>query len=413
MNIKTQVLLIFIIIVLLVIGVNIYYSGYQRFSPVESTNEVNIDSNNLISESTNEVKINIISEMSRIMNLQGIQCEELSYTKRYKIELKRYWKLINDYRVFHEDGVRKLNSEKSSDVRTLTWHCTDTYDCGGLGHRVNGITAFLLLAIASKRVLLLKWDKTSVEKTYLLPNMIDWRYPDHSLKGSFEDLGRFFLRGDEKNPMTMIEPLAGDTNHLAMLFNRLGSMNKFIKQLSKKQNNSLSKPVDLHLFQVVSFMSLFKFSEELRSFADMIRKKLNPHRERYVALHIRTGQIEHIGRGRFISANNDTKSAVECAIRQADKHIGPDSIIVVISDSGSLKQKLANEYPRVKVLNNTIAHSDKAKNLNSNDMLGTWQDIIIMAEAYILVYHMSAFPEMSIAMCGLPKERIVDFEYCQ
>ena len=395
MKIKTQVLLIFIIIVY------IYCSGYRRFSPVESTNEVNIDSDNLI------------SEMSRKMSLQGIQCEELSYTKRDMIKLKKYWKLINDYRVFHEDGIRKLNSGKSSDVRTLTWHCADAYDCDGLGHRVNGITAFLLLAIASNRVLLLKWDKTSIENAYLLPNMIDWRYPSHSLNGSFEDLGRFFFRVDEKIPMITIEPLAGDTNHLAMLFNRLGSMNKFIKQLNKKQNNGLSKPVDLHLFQVVSFVSLFKISEDLQSFSDTIRKKLDLQGKRYVALHIRTGQIEQqIGRGRFISANNDTKSAVKCAIRQADKHIGPDSIIVVISDSGSLKQKLANEYSRVKVLNNTIVHSDKAKNLSSTDMLGTWQDIIIMAEAHILVYHMSAFPEMSIAMCGLPKERIIDFEYC-
>ena len=395
MKIKTQVLLIFIIIVY------IYCSGYCRFSPVESTNEVNIDSDNLI------------SEMSRKMSLQGIQCEELSYTKRDMIKLKKYWKLINDYRVFHEDGIRKLNGGKSSDVRTLTWHCADAYDCDGLGHRVNGITAFLLLAIASNRVLLLKWDKMSVENAYLLPNMIDWRYPNHSLNGSFKDLGRFFTGGQDKKPITMIEPLTGDTNHLEMLFNRLSSMNKFIKQLNKEQNNGLSKPVDLHLFQVMSFMSLFKISEELQLFSDTIRKKLDLQGKRYVALHIRTGQIEHIGRGRFISANNDTKSAVECAIRQADKHIGPDGIIVVVSDSGSLKQKLANEYSRVKVLNNTIAHSDKAKNLNNTDMLGTWQDIIIMAEAHILVYHMSTFPEMSIAMCGLPKERIVDLEYCQ
>ena len=401
MNVKNQVLRIFIIIVLSVLVVSIYYSGYPRFSPVERRNVFNINPDNLI------------SEMNTIMNLQGIQCENVSYTKHDMIELKRYWKLINEYRVFHNDGVTKLNSGKSSDVRTLTWHCADTYDCDGLGHRVNGITAFLLLAIASNRVLLLKWDKISVENAYLLPNTIDWRYPNHSLNGNFEDLGRFYGGSSKKNPMTMIDPLAGNTTHLLMLFNRLGPMNKYIKQLNKKKNNSFSKPIDVHLFQVLSFMSLFKISEELQSFADTIQKKLNLHGRRYVALHIRTGQIEkHIGRGRFISATNDAKSAVECAIRQANEHIGPDGTIVVVSDSASLKQKLANKYSRIKILNNTIVHSDKAKNLNNNDMLGTWQDVIIMAEAHIVIYHMSAFPEMSIAMCGLSKERIVDLEDC-
>ena len=400
MNVKSQVLRIFIISILLGMVVNIYYSRYLSFSPVKSRNVVNVNPENSI------------SEMTRIMHLQGIQCENLSYTEHDLIELKRYWKMINDYQLFHDDGIRKLNSGKSSDVRTLTWHCTDSYDCDGLGHRVNGITAFLLLAIASNRVLLLKWDKISIENVYLLPNMIDWRYPNHSLDGSFEDLGRFFS-GKNLKPKAIIDPLAGNKNHISMLFNRLGSINKYINELNMKQNNTPSKPIDVHLFRIVSFMALFKISKELQLFGDTVRMKLNLHRQRYVALHIRTGHIEkNIERVRFMSTNNDAKTAVECAMRQANRHIGPNSIIVVVSDSGSLKQNLANTYSRVKILNNTIIHSEKAKNLDSSGMLGIWQDIIIMAEAHIVIYHMSTFPEMSIAMCGLPKERIVDLEYC-
>ena len=45
-------------------------------------------------------------------------------------------------------------------------------------------------------------------------------------------------------------------------------------------------------------------------------------------------------------------------------------------------------------------------------MLGTWQDLIIMAEADIDVYSRSSFPLLSLAMCGVPKERIVNFMYC-
>ena len=129
--------------------------------------------------------------MNAMITSQGIHCEKVLYTAPDKMQLKQYWKLVNDYTVFHRYSVKKLNNGKSSDVRTLTWHCGSTHLCGGLGYRVMGMTVSLLLAMFSDRVLLLKWDRTSAEDAYLLPNMIDWKYPNHSLNGSFKDLGHW------------------------------------------------------------------------------------------------------------------------------------------------------------------------------------------------------------------------------
>ena len=126
-----------------------------------------------------------MSEMNKMMMSQSIWCEKMLYTKANQTQLIQYWKLVSNYKIFHRNGVRKLYSGKSSEVRTLTWHCDSTYECAGLGYRILGIAANLLFAIATNRVLLLKWDKTSAENTYLLPNMIDWRYPKHPLNGSF------------------------------------------------------------------------------------------------------------------------------------------------------------------------------------------------------------------------------------
>jgi len=87
-------------------------------------------------------------------------------------------------------------------------------------------------------------------------------------------------------------------------------------------------------------------------------------------------------------------------------------VVVVVSDSVSTKQKLAKMYSRVKILDNVPVHVDKTVKLDSNEMLGTWQDIIIMAEAHIIVYHHSSFPMLAMAMCGVLGNRVVDFKAC-
>ena len=89
-------------------------------------------------------------------------------------------------------------------------------------------------------------------------------------------------------------------------------------------------------------------------------------------------------------------------------------MVVVVSDSISVKQRLAKQYSRVKALDNLIVHVDKTVKLDNNGMLSTWQDIIIMAEAHLILYHNSAFPLLSIAMCGIPRDRTLNsmYMYC-
>ena len=394
---------------LLVIALIIPYNDHWSSSPAAIEIEYFIEPNDLV------------SEMNKMMMSQSIWCEKMSYTEANQKQLMQYWKLVSNYKIFHRNGVRKLHSGKSSEVRTLTWHCDSTYKCGGLGYRMLGIAVNLLFAIATNRVLLLKWDKTSAENTYLLPNMIDWRYPNHFLNGSFRDLGSFRAIHPMKLFMKkMINSIAGNTLHVQFLYNRVRSVDKIISKLYSTEMDSLSfsESMNLPLFLTVSFMYLFRVNNELKSFSGKIRDKLNLLGKRYVALHIRTGQFdddnltEFTLQDRFVNSPSNIKLAVECAIRQADKHIGPDGMVVVVSDSVSVKQRLAKEYSRVKALDNLIVHVDKTVKLDNNGMLSTWQDIIIMAEAHLILYHKSSFPLLSIAMCGIPMERTLDSIEC-
>lgn len=76
----------------------------------------------------------------------------------------RFLRTLLDYANYH-------NIVRNS--RTLTWQCT-VYDyCGGLGDRIRGVAYALLLAIFSRRRLVVFWESPT-EGQYLQPHMMDW-----------------------------------------------------------------------------------------------------------------------------------------------------------------------------------------------------------------------------------------------
>jgi hypothetical protein len=76
----------------------------------------------------------------------------------------RFLRILLDY-ASHHNVVR--------DSRTLTWQCSVNDYCGGLGDRIRGVVYALLLAIFSRRRLVVYWDTPS-EGQYLHPHMLDW-----------------------------------------------------------------------------------------------------------------------------------------------------------------------------------------------------------------------------------------------
>lgn len=64
-------------------------------------------------------------------------------------------------------------------ARQLIWTCGPREGiCGGLVDRLRGIALTLLLAVFSRRRLLLYWGMPNGEQVYLKPNLIDWRVPE-------------------------------------------------------------------------------------------------------------------------------------------------------------------------------------------------------------------------------------------
>ncbi|XP_065908513.1 uncharacterized protein [Dysidea avara] len=358
----------------------------------------------------------------------GIYCqwssdESTKYTKVELQQLQILWNLIDIYKDFHRAGVEHLRNGNSRKVRTLTWHCGD--ECAGLGYRFKGIIVNLLLAIYSDRVLLLKWDKVSLENTYLSPNMIDWQYHDYSLAGSSVDLGTFIIKHTDAKydyEKKWSNVIAGHAKHLQMLYNRDGHLDEMLSRIFAIKNDTngrlkqklIAHRIRLDLAQLASFKFLFTVGAQIQQLATDVLNRLDLQEKPYVALHLRTGEFDGNvieTKGRFSNSLDKWKHATECAIQQANNLIGPDGVVVLLSDSKEAKKMLSNEYHQVKILDNQIVHVDKTAHLTNSSMLDTWQDVLIMAEASLVVHGYSSFPEVAFAFCGIPLSKTICYEH--
>lgn len=88
---------------------------------------------------------------------------------------------LGAYSRFHKRGIERLRTDPGSDVRTLTWACSQN-SCAGLGDQLLRLQLFFLLAIISDRVFTIYWDDNLKESTkYLGHNEIDWTFFDDNL----------------------------------------------------------------------------------------------------------------------------------------------------------------------------------------------------------------------------------------
>ena len=395
----------------------LYYSYLQDGDLLTS------DKRKAIREPRSPVKPDWLTS-SNGMHCQWSSDNPTNYTKMELQQLQILQNLMDIYKDFHRAGVKHLRTGNSRKVRTLTWHCGD--ECGGLGYRFKGIIVNLLLAIFSDRVLLLKWDKVSLENTHLSPNMIDWQYHDYSLTGSSVDLGTFIImhKSDAKYDYEKKwgNAIAGDAMHLQMLYNRDGHLDEMLSRIFAIKNDThgklkqklLAHKIRLDLAQLASFKFLFAVGAQIRWLASDVLYRLNLGQKPYVALHLRTGEFSDNTietKGRFSTSMQKWKHATECAIQYANKIIGPDGVVVLLSDNAEAKKMLSNDYHQVKVLDNQIVHVDKTTHLTNSSMLDTWQDVLIMAEASVVVHGHSSFPELAFAFCGKTKSQSVCYEH--
>ena len=104
--------------------------------------------------------------------IRGLYALQVSCSDQLQLEVKyaKFLEALAAYTAFHRQERRGETAKR------LIWVCDVRRWCGGLADRVKGITYALLLAMLSRRVLLLDWRHSKFgEQSFLQSNMIEWQ----------------------------------------------------------------------------------------------------------------------------------------------------------------------------------------------------------------------------------------------
>ena len=342
----------------------------------------------------------------------------------------KYEKLLlslTEYATFHREV---------SDAPQLIWRCGHCQliwicgHCGGLADRLRGITYTLLLAVFSRRRLLLHWGMPNGEDVYLKPNLIDWVTNESNTENAV-----YFQVMDSMshaNIPSAMEAIGSTLGKIAISANfELDAVNKQVSRprwlidgLNRTGLDVLTNKEINEIFGI-AFRYLFQMGRDLSLIVNSAKDVLGLDIGKYVAVHIRTGFVgsgrpEAWSQGKFIGRKQWEKMLM-CAVSMANSSVGSDSPIFLATDSKKVKDLAVRMYDsRYKTLNVTPTHLDKLPKYSGPNipamvgLLSTWVDFFLLAQSYVLVkagndwISGSGFGVAGSQLCGIPRDRRID-----
>lgn len=342
--------------------------------------------------------------------------------------------------------------------RRLIWVCDAWRPCGGLGDRVKGITYALILAMISRRVLILDWREQEFgEQEYLLPNIIDWRLKEEERKwlhgeDTLEMEGDFGAANFENvadrlpRPATAfvhifstlegigvdipyeelqanLELIEGATQWIILESNMEPSTltsdlktasQVWIKQGMEALNLNRLSPYVIDQVVGVVFRYLFRFSDDLIGEVKDARHVLGLESGPYTGVHLRTGfmgslQNESVEHPKLYKFQSQWDITLSCAFSHATKQYGGSSLLFLATDSILVKKSVVHSEryrSRFRTLNNSVVHLDRlekmpheASEFEKEGVLSVWVELILLAEADSLVIGESGFAFLAESLC--------------
>ena len=370
--------------------------------------------------------------VAKIFGAAQLKC----YSDREGITTKRHdtlLKALQDYSLQHG---------RENGSRVLVWMCTTMDWCGGLADRVKGITYSLLLALFTRRQLLLTWN--TAEQQLLGQNALNWSTKARNVQEYGLPLSMYSITqgyGIDKEPSLakkVIEYINGphkvvyfSTNlEPSALINRNKSFG--IQWISRGlQAIGLANYTAGELDGLVglAFRFLFVLDQGLVAKLRAVKQYLGLEGVRYIGVHIRTGFVgmvhqEDSDHPKLLRLRGQWEAVLDCAVTMAARHLSSDGLLFLASDSVLVKHMALVRYgSRVRTQNVTLQHLDKLpkkpavdksrEELERTVVEGMWTDLLLLAESYILVTTDSGFGTLAGLLCELPHNRILHGLACK
>ena len=329
-----------------------------------------------------------------------------------------------EYANFHHNVL----SDKRK-AKFLVYLCTSR-PCGGYGNRIHGITTLLILAMLTKRVLLIKMTYPIDINDYMLPNAIQWNHalPSNLRSKQYYLLYTHYYRHYQQFEHDLLDPNGvtvmivriqwGFYYHLVMFHDHLiaGMVSKF----------NLKTQYDMVTLYGCTFSYLFKYRPEVHKEINSIQSKLGLRTGKYVSMNVRSC-LHDACQYNLFNLKYPWSLSFECAQKAAkslSKKLNVSSVpIFLTADEPAVIKYGQEHYDKHIVLSLApFFHLDKAqytgpsaKTLNRKGFIGILADVEICARAAVFVGSMrSTLSEvMGVINFSFPKRNLHPFEFWQ
>lgn len=372
----------------------------------------------------------------------------LEYQLSLSKKLSKFMQALGKYTSFHAE-----NRGNSSSLK-VAWFC-GTSLCGGLADRLRGLTYIFILSVISQRLLLVDWFDSRVQyKTFLEPNLIDWRLTSKEKETVLHKQSNFEKVTDKNSALylpiyaaagtnaggpdekykKMLQVIVGShplvairTNLLpsGLLYGRVPKSVQWIKEgLASLGLDQLTR-FEFDQLMGVAFRYLFKFSSEIVKEMAAARSTLGlAGGLSYVGVHIRTGFIgskTEVQPHHYKLSQNPKQwtLAFKCALKVFDnQEMVP---IFLATDSNTVKDIALREYgDRVRSLNDTVVHVDnfrpppgKVTKVVKEGVMSVWVELVMLAEAHTVVMGKSGYSFLGQSLCLMPQTRVLNGDDCK
>ena len=329
---------------------------------------------------------------------------------------------LAEYATFHS---------KANNVRKLIWKCGPGDLCGGLVDRLRGIAFTLLLAVLSRRKLLLYWGMPNGEQIYLKPNAINWipessDVVDVAVYSAMDSAGAELDTAVNAIGQNNLTKVTLKTN-LELEFINNKRRNKpqwLIDGLKRTGLDTLSNKEINQLFGI-AFRYLFVFRDDVIPKVNDAKHSMGLDVQKYVAVHVRTGFVgsnleksESANQRKCIRKKEQWEQMLNCAVHVANSTTGRNSSIFLATDSKLVKdlarQKYGSQFKTLDVILTHVDLVDKERGPSTAEhegLMSAWVDFFLLAQSYAQVrtgsdwVWGSGFALGSSHLCGLPSNR--------
>ena len=249
-----------------------------------------------------------------MLPIKCFTCSDELFPSRYD----KLFQSLAEYATFHSEV---------SDAPQLIWKCgPEEVVCGGLADRLRGIAYTLLLAVFSRRRLLLYWGMPNGEHIFLKPNLINWVTDESSTENAIY----FDLKNTMSNPNipSAMKAIGGNLTKVAISSNlELEAVRKQIFKPQwlldgmKRTGLDVITNKDINEIFGIAFRYLFQMGRDLSLIVNSAKHLLGLDKDKYVAVHVRAGFVGSAhpeGRAtKILSTRKQWEQMLLCAVNMA------------------------------------------------------------------------------------------------